>query len=115
MQIQQQLKSKNDASKEQQKDGLTETQICSILNSIQQFLQQYKENIRCLCYILYIMLIMIKIIHYVSASSLNDIVCPIVVSLNNRAFRYLKYKYGNAYLRRCKRLLNCRKTISIRR
>ena len=61
MNIQHQLKSTNEGSKEQQKEVLTETQICRILNSIQQFLQQYKENIRCSCYILYmIMLIMIN-------------------------------------------------------
>ena len=53
MKIQHRLKSTNDASKEQQKHGLIETQICSILNSIQQFLQQYKENIRRPCYIIY--------------------------------------------------------------
>ena len=33
-----------------------------------------------------------------------------LVSLNNRAFRYLKNKYANAYLRRYKRLLNRQKT-----
>ena len=50
MKIQHQLKSINEASKERQKEVLTETQICNILNSIQQFLQQYKENICHLCY-----------------------------------------------------------------
>ena len=44
MKIQHQLKSTNEASKEQQKQVPTETQICSFLNSIQQFLQQYKGN-----------------------------------------------------------------------
>ena len=38
MNIQHQLKSTNEGSKEQQKEVLGETQICSILNSIQQFL-----------------------------------------------------------------------------
>ena len=41
MKIQHQLKLTNEASKEQQKEALTETQVCSILNLIQQFLQQY--------------------------------------------------------------------------
>ena len=35
------------------------------------------------------------------------------ISLHNQAFRYLKNKYANAYLRRCERLLNCQKTIRI--
>ena len=50
MKIQHQLKSTNETSKERQKEVLKETQICNIPNSIQQFLQQYKENIRRLCY-----------------------------------------------------------------
>lgn len=45
-----QLKSTNDVSKEQQIKVLIETKFCSILNSIQQFLQQHRENIRLLCY-----------------------------------------------------------------
>ena len=50
MKIQHQLKSTNETSKERQKEVLKETQIYNIPNSIQQFLQQYKENIRRLCY-----------------------------------------------------------------
>ena len=37
------------------------------------------------------------------------------LSLNNRAFRYLKNMYANAYLRRCKRFLNGWKLVQIGR
>ena len=40
----------NVVSKEQQKGALTETQKCSILNSILWFLQQYRKNIGHLCF-----------------------------------------------------------------